>query len=66
MSIIVMCNIVMIAKSISYITVCHINIVQVGNGIELEAIGLQFEPDRWLPCGVTWDSSLTVVVIKLL
>ena len=50
MSIIVMCNIVMIAKSISYITVCHINIVQVGNGTELEAIGLQFEPYRWRPC----------------
>ena len=43
-------------------------LVQVGNGIELEAVGLQFEPYLWLPCGVTWDSSesLTVVVIKLL
>ena len=41
-------------------------LVQVGNGIELEAIGLQFEPYRWCPCGVTWDSSRTVVVIKLL
>ena len=41
-------------------------LVQVGNGIELEAIGLQFEPYLWRPCGVTWDSSLTVVVIKLL
>ena len=40
--------------------------VQVGNCIELEAIGLQFEPYQWLPCGVTWDSSRTVVVIKLL
>ena len=39
--------------------------VQVGNGIELEAVGLQFEPYRWRPCGVTWDSSRTVVVIKL-
>ena len=38
---------------------------QVGNGIELEAVGLQFEPYRWRPCGVTWDSSRTVVVIKL-
>ena len=37
-----------------------------GNGIELEAVGLQFEPYRWRPCGVTWDSSRTVVVIKLL
>ena len=41
-------------------------LVQVGNGIELEAVGLQFEPYWWLPCGVTWDSSRTVVVIKLL
>ena len=32
-------------------------LVQVGNGIELEAVGLQFEPYRWRPCGVTWDSS---------
>ena len=31
--------------------------VQVGNGIELEAVGLQFEPYLWRPCGVTWDSS---------
>ena len=36
-------------------------LVQVGNGIELEAVG----PYRWRPCGVTWDSSRTVVVIKL-
>ena len=40
-------------------------LVQVGNGIELEAVGLQFEPYRWRPCGVTWDSSRTVVEIKL-
>ena len=40
-------------------------LVQVGNGIELEAVGLHFEPYRWRPCGVTWDSSRTVVVIKL-
>ena len=40
-------------------------LVQVGNGIELEAVGLLFEPYRWRPCGVTWDSSRTVVVIKL-
>ena len=39
-------------------------LVQVGNGIGLEAVGLQFEPYRWCPCGVTWDSSRTVVVIK--
>ena len=39
---------------------------QVGNGIELEAVGLQFEPYRWRrPCGVSWDSSRIVVVIKL-
>ena len=41
-------------------------LVQVGNGIELEAVGLQFEPYLWRPCSVTWDSSRTVVVIKLL
>ena len=40
-------------------------LVQVGNGIELEAVGLQFEPYQWRPCGVTWDSSRIVVVIKL-
>ena len=40
-------------------------LVQVGNGIELKAFGLQFEPYLWCPCGVTWDSSLTVVVTKL-
>ena len=40
-------------------------LVQFGNGIELEAVGLQFKPYRWRPCGVTWDSSQTVVVIKL-
>ena len=34
-------------------------LVQVGNGIELEAVGLQFEPYRWRPCGVTLDSSRT-------
>ena len=45
--------------------VCSILVVQVGNGIELEALGLQFEPYRWRPCGVIWDSSRTVVVIKL-
>ena len=41
-------------------------LVQVGNGIELEAVGFLFEPYRWRPCSVTWDSSRTVVVIKLL
>ena len=40
-------------------------LVQVGNGIVLEAVGLQFEPYLWHPCCVTWDSSQTVVVIKL-
>ena len=24
------------------------------------------EPYQWLPCGVTWDSSRTVIVIRLL
>ena len=41
-------------------------LVQVGNGIELEAVGLLFEPYWWRPSGVTWDSSRTVVVIELL
>ena len=40
-------------------------LVQVGDGIELVAVGLQFEPYRWCPCSETWDSSRTVVVIKL-
>ena len=31
----------------------------------LEAVGFQFEPYWWRPCGVTWDLSRTVVVIKL-
>ena len=35
-------------------------LVQLGNGIELEAIGLQLEPFLWRPCGVAWDSSQTV------
>ena len=30
-------------------------LVQVGNGIELDTVGCQFEPYRWRPCGVTWD-----------
>ena len=29
------------------------------------AVGLQFDPYRWRPCGVTWDSFRTVVVILL-
>ena len=41
-------------------------LVQVGNGIELEAVGFQFEHYLWCPCGVIWDSPQTVVVIKLL
>ena len=40
-------------------------LVQVGNGIELEAVGFQFKPYLWRSCGVTWDLSQTVVVIKL-
>ena len=38
---------------------CHISyvcLVQVGEGIELDTVGRQFEPYRWRPCGVTWDS----------
>ena len=38
---------------------------QIGNGIEVEAVGLQYKPYLWRLCGVTWDSSRTVVVIKL-
>ena len=30
-------------------------LVQVGNGIELEAVGFLFKPYLWRPCGVTWD-----------
>ena len=26
---------------------------QVGNDIELDTVGCQFEPYRWRPCGVT-------------
>ena len=40
-------------------------LVQVGNGIELEAVGLLFEPYLWRPCSVTWASQ-TVLVLKLL
>ena len=43
-------------------------LVQVGNCIELEGSGSSWSPVRtyqWLPCGVTWDLSRTVVVIKL-
>ena len=32
----------------------------------LGSLWSQFEPYRWHPCGVAWDSSRTVVVIKLL
>ena len=32
--------------------------------LELESVGLQFKPYWWHPCGVTWDSSQTVVVIN--
>ena len=28
---------------------------QVGNSIELDTIGSQFEPYLWRVCGVTWD-----------
>ena len=28
--------------------------IQVGNGIELDTVGRQFETYRWRPCGVTW------------
>ena len=46
---------------------CTRCLVQNGNGIEQNAVGLHFEPYRWRPqaCGVTGDSSRTVVVIKL-
>ena len=36
-----------------YLTNRNCCLVQVGNGIELEAVGLRFEPYRWCPCGVT-------------
>ena len=53
------------ADAVSEVQHTWMCLVQVGNGIELEAVGLQFEPYRWRPCGVTWDSSRTVVLIKL-
>ena len=28
----------------------------------LEAVGLQLEPYRWRPCGVTWDSKASVPI----
>ena len=31
-------------------------LVQVGNDIELDTVGCQFEPYRGRSCGVTWDS----------
>ena len=49
-----------------FMNLCTRDVLSNGYGIELEAVGLQFEPYQWLPCGVTWDSSWTVVVIKLL
>ena len=48
------------------VNIIFICLVQVCNDIELQAVGLQFEPYLWLLCGVTWDSSQTVVEIKLL
>ena len=47
-------------------SVFYENSTSFNNGIKLEAVGFQFEPYWGLPCGVTWDSSRTVVVIKLL
>ena len=47
-------------------SVFYENSISFNNGIELEAVGFQFEPYWGLLCGVTWDSSRTVVVIKLL
>ena len=29
--------------------------IQVGNGVELDTVGRQFETYRWRPRGVTWD-----------
>ena len=57
-----LCRYRAVTKDFFFIEGC---LVQVGNGIDLEAVGFQFEPYRWRPCGVTWDSSRTVVVIKL-
>ena len=59
-----MCNILSSVSIILFISVFEGCLVQVGNGIELEAVGLQFKPYLWRFCGVTWDSSRTVVVIK--
>ena len=57
---------VMFCNTLIFKTAVYGCLVRIGNGIELEAVGLQFEPYWWLPCGVTWDTSRTVVVIKLL
>ena len=43
---------------LTWVLHCIVNqgcLVQVGNGIELDTVGRQFEPYRWRPCGVTWD-----------
>ena len=60
------CTLVLIDKRKLLIRLCPAAIFARSlSGIELEAVGFQVEPYRWRPCGVTWDSSLTVVVIKL-
>ena len=38
-----------------YITYVYGCLVQVGNGIELDTVGRQFESYLWRPCDVTWD-----------
>ena len=35
-------------------------LVQVGNDIELDTVGRQFDPYRWRPCGVSGSSSSSV------
>ena len=52
-----LCRYRAVTKDFFFIEGC---LFQVGNGIDLEAVGFQFEPYRWRPCGVTWDSSTTV------
>ena len=51
------------ARCVSQKTYGH---ARIARDSRMEAGGLQFGPYWWRPCGVTWDSSRTVVVRKLL
>ena len=47
------------------VSVCFNLLTQKLNTLFWLKVIFQVEPYLWRPCGVTWDSSLTVVVIKL-